>query len=234
MGKQDVVREMRTLLADAANPPDFPLLGAKLAVTLSSAPLDRLVDLQAATDMESFWGSLVRCIAASEDPEEPAEALTILQRATRSATPAPTWEAAEAACIPGRPAPSPPGPAPPTPLTPAPARDPPTGAQTAPSPNPAPTPEPPSVMQQWVTLSGIRGLRSAAIMSALKVQTGWDITLPLFSSPFEKDTWRVRVPAEEWLTASQGASDISISVGGRAVVLSPLTRWSLLPAGGGL
>ena len=227
LGKQDVVREMRTLLAGVANPLDFPLLGARLAVTLMSVPLDRLVDLQAASDMESFWGSLVRCIAAAEDPDEPAEALAILQRATQTAAPASDWEAAEAASIPGQPTPAPraaatsatsapptaPGPAVNTCAPPAP------GSQQPVAPRPLPL--------QWVTLSGARGLRSDVIMQAIRAQTGWDVALPFFDTPLQKDVWRVRVPAEEWRGATRRSPDIPVSVGGgRSVSLSPLPRWS--------
>ena len=44
---------------------------------------------------------------------------------------------------------------------------------------------------------------------------GRDIRLPVFNSPFGKVIWRVRVPAEEWQTESQGPLDITVPVGGR-------------------
>ena len=105
--KPDVVKEMRVLLTEAQGPLDFPLLSAQLIVSLTSAPLERRVDLQGANDMTAFWSSLVRCIAATTDPKEPADALDILKRALLLAAPPTGWEADEAACIPGQ-TPSPP------------------------------------------------------------------------------------------------------------------------------
>lgn len=49
--RQEIVKEMRVILDQATQPIDYPYLAARLAFALSSAPLERLLALQAAADM---------------------------------------------------------------------------------------------------------------------------------------------------------------------------------------
>lgn len=151
------MREMRALL-DIARKLDFPLLGAQPVLTLSSIPLPKLLELQGADDMRSFWSAFVSCVTAAEAAEaseEPQEALEALWRTVQLAAPPSGWEADEIANLPGAQA------------VPPPTAEPVRQARAEPSAHPQPPSRPGAACGAWVgPVTPAAGCRWTEVLAA--------------------------------------------------------------------
>ena len=206
---RDVVRQLRDLFSASAVTPDLTLLGARLAVDMPSAPLDRLLDLQAADDMPAFWKALVRVIASVQEPSELTAALATIRRDLHVDTPANSWEAEEAASVPGAP-----GPATLPHEPPAPRALPLRAVPKSPAPPQQLPPHPAALGPvHRVRILGVQGLTPHVVHDAIANALGCSVPLPRFNGPFIKDSWGTDVPVSIWQRASRGLPRLPVETG---------------------
>jgi hypothetical protein len=198
---------MRQLM-EAATSPDFPLLGARLAIALSSAPITHLLDLQAADQVGNFWQPLVKAIVEAEDDAHPEAALQVFRSVLRPAANIAAWAADELARLPGQPVVETTG------LRPPPAET------TAPPAAPVPDIPAPRGRMLDAEVRNIRGLLHAEVSGAIRDHLGCDGRLPEVRGGYLRDYWRLQVPESNWTHVAGAATRTTVrSPSGRQLTI---------------
>ena len=162
MTAEAIVAEMRVLLANLTDAPDWPTLAAHVSLALPSTPTPQLIQLQSAADLADFWPALVRAVMMASDPADAAAALQCLRARTNTTSATPSWALKELALLPGASTPSTPAPSASPPPTPAAVATPPPALSPASSLSGVP-PQPTTLR---VRITGLRGLSPSDVSSA--------------------------------------------------------------------